>query len=72
MVANNPKNELNLKDLLSIYKINKGNTAEIIKLETQRNEEAIDSQPLEQAKDYAIKAKGVINHNSLNRDDVNT
>ena len=53
-------------------KINKENTAEIIELDTQRSDEAIEEQPLQQAKDYAIKAKGVINHNSLNRDDVNT
>jgi len=42
-------------------------SAEIIDLESQRIE---DSEQLkaEQAKDYAIKEKGVINHNSLNRD----
>ena len=43
-----------------------------IELNTQRNEDVIDNQPLQQAKDYAIKAEGVINHNSLNRDDVKT
>lgn len=43
------------------------NTAEIIDLDTQRTE---DTQEKAQAKDYAIKAKGVINHNSLNQDDV--
>jgi uncharacterized membrane-anchored protein YhcB (DUF1043 family) len=53
-------------------KVNKVTTAEIIELNTQRNEEAFDNHPLEQAKDYAIKAEGVINHNSLNRDDVKT
>jgi len=45
-------------------------TADIIDLEAQRPEaESDDSGP---AKDYAIKEKGVINHNSLNRDDVST
>ncbi|PCJ47841.1 MAG: hypothetical protein COA74_10410 [Gammaproteobacteria bacterium] len=48
------------------------NTAEIIDLDTQRNEEVSANNRQEQAKDYAIKAKGVINHNSLNRDDVST
>ena len=44
-------------------------TAEIIDLDSQRND---DSTLKQQAKDYAIKEKGVINHNSLNRDDVST
>ncbi|MCP3674387.1 MAG: DUF1043 family protein [Gammaproteobacteria bacterium] len=50
------------------------NTAEIIDLDKQRNEDDSSlTQPLtQQAKDYAIKEKGVINHNSLNRDDVTT
>ena len=50
------------------------NTAEIIDLDSQRSEEsqAATAQAQEQAKDYAIKAKGVINHNSLNQDDVST
>jgi len=39
--------------------------AEIINLDSQRTEEEA---PAEQAKDYAIKAKGVINHNSLEQD----
>lgn len=38
-------------------------SAEIIDLESQRMEDA------EQAKDYAIKEKGVINHNSLDRNE---
>ena len=42
-------------------------SAEIIDLDSQRT-----SGDVEQAKDYAIKDKGVINHNSLNRDDVQT
>ncbi len=42
----------------------KTNSAEIIDLESQRLDDA------QQAKDYAIKAKGVINHNSLNRDEA--
>jgi len=46
-------------------------TAEIIDLDSQRTEDEI-SASTQQAKDYAIKAKGVINHNSLNRDDVDT
>ena len=46
-----------------------GDTAEIIDLDSQRNEDEAETQ---QAKDYAIKAKGVINHNSLNQDDVST
>jgi len=45
------------------------NSAEVIDLDSQRREDTPKSQ---QAKDYAIKAKGVINHNSLNRDDVKT
>ncbi len=50
------------------------NTAEIIDLDSQRNDDdSTLTQPLnQQAKDYAIKEKGVINHNSLNRDDVST
>lgn len=52
-------------------------TAEVIDLDSQRTEDEPDSESVEQseteqAKDYAIKAKGVINHNSLNRDDVKT
>ncbi len=42
-------------------------SAEVIELDSQRNDDAV-----KQAKDYAIKANGVINHNSLNRDDVKT
>jgi len=42
--------------------------AEIIDLESQRSEDAVQINT-EQAKDYAIKEKGVINHNSLNRDE---
>ena len=45
-------------------------TADIIDIDSQRTTDTL-SEP-EQAKDYAIKDKGVINHNSLNRDDVNT
>lgn len=48
-------------------------SADIISLDAQRQEashqEGSNPGP---AKDYAIKEKGVINHNSLNRDDVNT
>jgi len=56
-------------------------TAEVIDLDSQRTEddpdadadaETVQQSETEQAKDYAIKAKGVINHNSLNRDDVKT
>ena len=47
-------------------------SADIIDLETQRNELADDSEAAAPAKDYAVKEKGVINHNSLNRDDVQT
>jgi len=43
------------------------NSAEIINLDSQRNEE---DAPAEQAKDYAIKAKGVINHNSLEQEET--
>ena len=50
-------------------KKNKDTTAEIIELDSQRTE---DTKSNEQAKDYAIKGKGVINHNSLNQDDVKT
>ena len=46
------------------------NTADIIDLDSQRSNTTEPT--LQQAKDYAIKAKGVINHNSLNRDDVKT
>lgn len=44
--------------------------ADIIDFDSQRSESDEVSQ--EQAKDYAVKEKGVINHNSLNRDDVTT
>ena len=60
------------QQIIQQNKIDKENTAEIIELDTQRPEEAQSKQSQVQAKDYAIKAKGVINHNSLNRDDVNT
>ncbi len=58
-------------------KSDENNTAEVIDLDSQRTEEDSNSEPVQQldtkqAKDYAIKAKGVINHNSLNRDDVKT
>ncbi|MCP4414553.1 MAG: DUF1043 family protein [Gammaproteobacteria bacterium] len=58
-------------------KLDENNTAEVIDLDSQRTEEDSNSEPVQQldtkqAKDYAIKAKGVINHNSLNRDDVKT
>jgi hypothetical protein len=42
-------------------------SAEVISIDSQR-----PADDLEQAKDYAVKEKGVINHNSLNRDDVKT
>lgn len=45
-------------------------SADIIDIDSQRAVD--DSGQPEQAKDYAIKEKGVINHNSLNRDDVKT
>ncbi|MFT5521516.1 MAG: uncharacterized membrane-anchored protein YhcB (DUF1043 family) [Enterobacterales bacterium] len=64
--------DLKSQQIAQQNKMSKDNTAEIIELNTQRNEEVIDNQPLQQAKDYAIKAEGVINHNSLNRDDVKT
>ena len=47
-------------------------SADIIDLETQRNEMNDESEVAAPAKDYAVKEKGVINHNSLNRDDVKT
>ncbi len=58
-------------------KSDENNTAEVIDLDSQRTEEDSSSESVQQsdtkqAKDYAIKAKGVINHNSLNRDDVKT
>ena len=46
-------------------------SAEVIDLDTQRNDAPEESEAT-QAKDYAVKEKGVINHNSLNRDDVQT
>lgn len=46
-------------------------SAEVIDLDTQRTESSEDSDAAP-AKDYAVKEKGVINHNSLNRDDVKT
>ena len=47
------------------------NSAEVIDIQSQRQEVA-ENDDVAPAKDYAIKEKGVINHNSLNRDDVNT
>lgn len=47
------------------------NSAEVIDIQSQR-QEAGDDDDFAPAKDYAIKEKGVINHNSLNRDDVST
>lgn len=47
------------------------NSAEVIDIQSQRPEVA-EEDDVAPAKDYAIKEKGVINHNSLNRDDVNT
>jgi len=61
------------QQILEKNKQNKNETndksAEIIDLESQRNEA---SKPAQQAKDYAIKAKGIINHNSLDQNDVST
>lgn len=45
-------------------------SADIINLDEQRVE--LTDEELSPAKDYAVKEKGVINHNSLNRDDVKT
>jgi len=45
-------------------------SADIINLDEQRVEPT--DEDLSPAKDYAVKEKGVINHNSLNRDDVKT
>ena len=45
-------------------------SADIINLDEQRVEPTDEN--LSPAKDYAVKEKGVINHNSLNRDDVKT
>ncbi len=45
--------------------------AVVIDLDKQRSEAADDAE-MAPAKDYAVKDKGVINHNSLNRDDVQT
>lgn len=45
-------------------------SADIINLDEQRTEASEEN--LAPAKDYAVKEKGVINHNSLNRDDVKT
>ena len=64
--------DIKSQQIIQQNKMDKENTAEIIELDSQRNNETQSNQTLEQAKDYAIKAKGVINHNSLNRDDVKT
>lgn len=45
-------------------------SADIINLDEQRTDAT--EEELAPAKDYAVKEKGVINHNSLNRDDVKT
>lgn len=47
-------------------------SAEVIDLDTQRTETTEEESEAAPAKDYAVKEKGVINHNSLNRDDVQT
>ena len=47
-------------------------SAEVIDLDTQRTETTEGESEAAPAKDYAVKEKGVINHNSLNRDDVQT
>lgn len=50
--------------------ISNKDSADIINLDEQRVEPTDEN--LSPAKDYAVKEKGVINHNSLNRDDVKT
>lgn len=59
------------QELLNQNKIETTNSADIIDLDSQRSDKTVEN-TAQQAKDYAIKAKGVINHNSLNRDDVKT
>lgn len=50
-------------------KIRQNASAEIIDLKSQRDDDLVSK---EQAKDYAVKPEGVVNHNSLRQDDVSS